>query len=309
MFCRFTLMASAPTLASSTKETTNYARLCRLLVDGGTKALRYTFGKFHSPANLSTVLKANHSTLQSLKNKKIINATQWGKLYPSTPLSVTSEDFDITLLIVLLRNICHLAAPATGWDGLPPASDTSIEANLARVKYYRNTVYGHALKASVDDPTFNSLWQDISAALIALGVDAAAMKKLKTDTMDPDTKKHFRELLKEWKKDEDNIKDQLDKMEGMDKYCLVPLKNKCLFLTLIGCSWGSNESFELAKINFSFQRSRTHLKKIELTSNRRTASSSMLVILLVSCSDVNFIHPDPRKAMYVLGYSLINKMC
>ena len=124
-------------------------------------------------------MKANHSTLQSLKNTKIINATQWGKLYPSTALSVTSEDFDITLLIVLLRIISHLAAPATGWDGLPPASDTGIEANLARVKYYRNSVYGHAMQASVDDPTFHSLWQDISAALTALGVDAAAIKKTK----------------------------------------------------------------------------------------------------------------------------------
>ena len=236
MFCRFTLMASAPTLASSTLETTNYARLCRLLVDGGTKALRYTFDKLHSPANLCTVLKANHSTLQSLKNTKIINATQWGKLYPSTALSVTSEDFDITLLIVLLRIISHLAAPATGWDGLPPASDTGIETNLARVKYYRNSVYEHAMQASVDDPTFHSLWQDISAALTALGVDAAAIKKLKTETMDPDTKQHYQELLKEWKKDEDNIKDQLDKMEGIDECCLVPLKNKCPFLTLIGCS-------------------------------------------------------------------------
>ena len=219
MSFRFTLMASAPTLAPSTKETTNYARLCRLLVDGGTKALRYTFDKIHSPANLFNVLKAGsaeHSTLQSLKRKRIINATQWGKLYPSPPSSVTSEDFDITLLTVLLRNICGLAAPATGWDSLPPASDTSVEANIARVKYYRNSVYGHASQASVDNPTFNSLWQGVSAALVVLGVDAAAIRKLKTETMDPDTEKHYRELLKEWKKDEDNIKDQLDRMEGIN---------------------------------------------------------------------------------------------
>ena len=217
-------MASAPTLATSSKETTNYARLCRLLVDGGTKALRYIFDKFHSPANLFTVLKAGspeHSTLQSLKKKRIINATQWGKLYPSPPSSVTSEDFDITLLMVLLRNMCGLAAPATGWDSLPSASDTSVEANIARVKYYRNSVYGHASQASVDDPTLNSLWRDISAALVALGVDAAAITKLKTETMDPEMEKHYRELLKEWKKDEDNIKDQLDRMEGIFYQCFV----------------------------------------------------------------------------------------
>ena len=211
-------MASAPSFTPSSKETTNYARLCRLLVDGGTKALRYTFGKFHSPANLSTVLKANHSTLQSLKNKKIINATQWGKLYPSPPSSVTSEDFDITLLMVLLRNICGRSAPAStrSWDSLPPVSDASVEANIVRVKYYRNSVYGHASQASVDDSTFNTLWQDIRAALVALGVDAAAITKLKTETMDPDTETHYRELLKEWKKDEDNIKEQLDRMEGIN---------------------------------------------------------------------------------------------
>ena len=219
MSFRFTLMASAPTLAPSTKETTNYARLCRLLVDGGTKALRHLFDRFHSPANLFNVLKAGsaeHSTLHSLKKKRIINATQWGKLYPSPPSSVTSEYFDITLLMVLLRNICGLTAPSTGWDSLPPASDTSVEANIARVKYYRNSVYGHASQASVDNPTFNSSWQAVSAALVVLGVDAAAITKLKTETMDPDTEKHYRDLLKEWKKDEDNIKDQLDRMEGIN---------------------------------------------------------------------------------------------
>ena len=214
-------MASAPTLASSTEETTNYARLCRLLVDGGTKALRHTFDRLHSPANLFNVLKASsaeHSTLQSLKRKRIINATQWGKLYSSSPSSVTSEDFDITLLMVLLRNICGLTAPSTGWDSLPPASDTSVEANIARVKYYRNKVYGHAIQASVDDPTFNTLWKDINGALVALGVDAASINRLKTESIDPDVEAHCRELLKDWKKDEDNIKEKLETLEGM-KQC------------------------------------------------------------------------------------------
>ena len=223
MSCRSTVMASAPTLAPSSKQTTNYARLCRLLVDGGTKALRHTFDKLHSPVNLFDVLKAgssHHSTLQSLKKKRTSNDTQWVKLYPSPHSSVTSGDFDITLLMVLLRNVCGLAAPATGWDSLPPALDSSVEANIARVKYYRNTVYGHASQASVDDPTFNSLWRDISAALIALGVDAAAIAKLKTETMDPDTEKHYSEA-KERK--EDNIQDQIDKMKGIDEYFIILL--------------------------------------------------------------------------------------
>ena len=224
MSCSTTLMASVGTLAPSSRETTNYARLNRLLVDGGTQALRYTFDQFHSPANLFNVLKPGspeHLTLQSLRRKKIIDATQWGKLYPSPPSYVTSKDFDITLLMVLLRNICRLTAPGRGWDSLPPALDTSVEANIARVKYYRNLVYRHASQASVDDGTFNSLWRDVSAALIALGVDAAAIAKLKTEPMDPDTETHYRELLREWKKDEDNIKGQLVEMKGIDEYFII----------------------------------------------------------------------------------------
>ena len=207
--------------------------------------MRYTFDKFHSPANLFYVLKAGspeHSTLQSLKRKRIINATQWGKLYPSHPSSVTPEDFDITPLMVLLRNICGLTAPGTGWDSVPSASDTSIEANIARVKYYRNSVYGHASQASVDDLTFNSLWRDISAALTPLGVDTAAIAKLKTETMDPDTEKHYRKLLKDWKKDEDNIKDQLDEMEGIDEYLIILF---LLWTNLIEWKVLTNKSFEV----------------------------------------------------------------
>ena len=214
-------MASAASLpVSSTKETTNYARLCRLLVDVGSQALRDTFDGIHPPAGLHGVLAHTnpaHATLQFLRKKNILNPTQWGKLYPSIPSSVSSGTFDITLLMILLRNICGLHSPATGWNSLPPPADTSKEANIVRVKYYRNTVYGHASQASVDDVTFNTYWQDISNALVTLGGASygTAINKLKNVTMDPDTEEHYRELLRQWKKDEDSIKDKLEEIEGM----------------------------------------------------------------------------------------------
>ena len=212
-------MASAATPASpSTKETTNYARLCRLLVDVGSQALRDTFDAIHPPVGLHTVLGRHleHATLKSLWKKRILNPTQWGKLYPTIPSSVSSAGFDITLLMVLLRNICKLAPPSTGWDSLPPPADVSKQANIARLKYYRNTVYGHASQASVDDAAFNNYWQDISNAIVGL-VGAgygAAISKLKNGCMDPDTEKHYRQLLKQWKEDEDNVKEKLQEIEG-----------------------------------------------------------------------------------------------
>ena len=161
-------MASAPPATPSTKETTNYARLCCVLVDVGTCVLRDCFDAICTPPNLHKVLVVSRPTLQPLRSRRIINATQWGKLFPAIPASVSSRDFDITLLMILLRNICGLASPVTGWDALPATSDVSREADIARVKYFRNTVYAHAEHASVDDATFNKHWKDIRDTLVRL---------------------------------------------------------------------------------------------------------------------------------------------
>ena len=205
-------MACAAPTASSSKETTNYARLCRLLVDVGTQALRDTFDAIHAPANLQTVLAGNKTMLQSLRTKKIINPTQWGKLFPAIPNSVSSRDFDVTLLMVLLRNTCGLLSPITGWDALPAVTDVTHEADIARVKYFRNTVYAHAEQASVDDVTFNTYWQDIRDTLVRLGgvKYKTAIDNLETECMDPDIEDHYKELLNQWKRDENNVKDQLE---------------------------------------------------------------------------------------------------
>ena len=205
---------SAPGVAS-TNETTNYARLCRLLVDIGTQALRDTFDTIHPPANLYTVLSANKSTLQSLKDKKVISPVQWDKLFPVISTAVSSRDFDTTLLMVLLRNICGLSPPLAGWDSLPDASEGSLEADLARIKYYRNTIYGHAEQASVDDVKFNDSWCDIRETLVRLAGDtyAAAVDSLKGECMDPQIEDHYKELLRQWKEDENSVKKRLDQID------------------------------------------------------------------------------------------------
>ena len=207
-------MASGPAAFASTQENTNYARLCRLLVDVGCTVLRDNFDSMHPPANLHGVLSSPSvfSTLQSLKKKRVLNPLQWGKLFPVIPSTVSSVNFDVTLLMVLLRNICGLSpAVSTGsWDKLPPDSDNSTEANIVRIKCYRNDVYGHATKASVDDPTFNALWQKISIAILALGSGyGTVISQLKTECMDPATEAHYQKLLSDWKKDDDYLKEIL----------------------------------------------------------------------------------------------------
>ena len=210
-------MAPAAPTFHSTKKTTNYARLCRLLVDVGAHALRETFDKKRPTGSLDTVLSTpqTHAILQILRTKRVLNATQWGKLFPAITSSVSSTNFDITLLIILPRNICGLVPPPTGWDSLPAAANLTPEADIVRIKYYRNTVYGHASEASVDDATFSQYWQDIQDALVRLGGTCYqdAIDDLKTDCMDPESEEHYQELLKQWVKDEISIKERLDQIE------------------------------------------------------------------------------------------------
>ncbi|XP_022803779.1 uncharacterized protein LOC111341091 [Stylophora pistillata] len=199
-----------------TKETTNYARLCRLLVDVGSGVLRQTFERKRPPGNLDTVLSSPpvHTVLLSLKKKKVLNPLQWGKLYPTVRCSVSSKNFDITLLMVLLRNICGIVAPPTGWNTLPTAADMSLEADIVRIKCYRNIVYGHASEALVDDTTFNRYWQDIQGPVVRLGGAEyqSAIGDQKKECMDPDFEEHYKELLRQWVKDEVSIKERLDEM-------------------------------------------------------------------------------------------------
>ena len=133
-------------------------------------------------------------------------------MYPAIPSTVSSANFDISLLYILLRNICDLATPATGWENSPATTDQSLEADIIRIKNFRNSVYAHVSKASIDDTTFNGYWSDIRDVLVRLGGASydEAITTLETECMDPSVEADCKNLLKEWKKQDDYITDQLD---------------------------------------------------------------------------------------------------
>ena len=73
----------------------------------------------------------------------------------------SSKDFDITLMICLLRNLIrHIAIK----DRLPSATDTSLRADLSRIKYYRNIIV-HCDSALIDDTDFESYWKDVTPVI------------------------------------------------------------------------------------------------------------------------------------------------
>ena len=170
--------------------------------------LRNIFDYYQPPANLAANLSSRHihSILTRLRHRNILNGSQWDKLFPppgrGTPNSI---NFDITLLFLLLRNICGLSPPLSGWDRMPPASDTSFEANLARIKFYRNELYGHVTTTGIQTSVFDVKWQEVSSLLVSLGLNQSKVDRLKREPCGED----YVSAVTEWMKNDEEIQFQL----------------------------------------------------------------------------------------------------
>ena len=201
----------------STAGKANFQRLSRLLISGGTCLLREIFDGICPPFNLPTIL-SNPATKKLLKGAKLTKP-QWDCLYPSPGMYGRSTDFDVTLLFRLLRTICNLAPPAMGWDVLPAPVDHSLTAELARIKYYRNTVYGHVKQdMEVTDDQFPSLWQEISGALVGVAGQISHAKKTEwqgaidkflTDPLTEEDERNVEELIR-WYNNDVEVKKSIE---------------------------------------------------------------------------------------------------
>ena len=208
----------------TTDEKANFQRLTRLLMRGGLALLREVFDSIHPPASLPAVLlnPTIKSNLKKLKGKKVLTQPEYNCLYfPPSGAYMKSTDFDISLLCKLLRAICSLTPPATGWDILPNSTDHSLEADLARIKFYRNKIYGHNHSMEITSADFEKLWREISEALlrIANSISSAKRDEWKKsieiffhEPLTPDAKECVDELRLWYLMDMDT-KDKLEKLD------------------------------------------------------------------------------------------------
>ena len=180
----------------ATDEKANFQRLTRLLMRGGLALLKEVFDSIHPPPNLPAVLSnaVIKTQLQTLKRNRVLTHPEWNCLYnPSGPGTYgKSTYFDISLLCKLLREICGLTPPATGWDILPNSTDHSLEADLARIKFYRNKIYGHNHSMEITNVDFKKLWMEISEALLRI---ASIISSAKRDEWKKSIERFFLEPL------------------------------------------------------------------------------------------------------------------
>ena len=116
------------------KESSNYMRLCHLIVTVCTHVLRCVLDK-HVPDLYCALHKHMWILTQCSLNKQ-----QKALLYPKgQPAKViSSKQFDISLLYILLRNIAGIKEHSRGWGKTPTDGDMSLSACIEKIRFSKN---------------------------------------------------------------------------------------------------------------------------------------------------------------------------
>ena len=77
----------------------------------------------------------------------------------------------------IVTNNMPTYSPLTGWDNLPNDSDHSLEADMVRIKFYRNEVYGHTKNLEIPDDQFDDLWRQMSKDLLRIAANLSRQKQ------------------------------------------------------------------------------------------------------------------------------------
>ena len=142
----------------------NHARVCNALVTVCADGLRDILLSQipHGYIDFYGLLRARKPVLVAMRN---LRQEQLDILFPDPRghYTGTVDQFDITLLYTLIRNISSVTSPVTGWGKAPADNprDTSLGAATERIRICRNCVSGHSMDGMLDDQSFEHYWKDI----------------------------------------------------------------------------------------------------------------------------------------------------
>ncbi|XP_052081616.1 uncharacterized protein LOC127719499 isoform X2 [Mytilus californianus] len=212
-------LSKVAAIPSLPEEETNFLRFANLLIRISPKAVRVVFDKYFQPCGLNVVLNQSKEKLETLKKKKILNKSQMDLLYPIKGYS-KSSDMDLTLMICLLRNLQKMKIE----DILPAAALISEEADLSRIKYYRNWI-AHNTTGYIDKEDFLAMWTNVCEAIQRIG--GASFKTECDILMSSDLDSSYREVYVSFAQQErrlEKVEEEYNKVDeelqsAMEKIC------------------------------------------------------------------------------------------
>ncbi|XP_061191667.1 ankyrin-1-like [Saccostrea echinata] len=189
---------------TSTRQTTNTARMARLILGPCTDVLRDILRKEISPTNLSKKVKQWTDNLNNNKLRIPLFQSQIDTIFPSPTYQYGGNysDLDISTLCIILRNVSKIPPHLKGWGEIPDPADRSVAANIERIRLLRNKYYGHIADIALSDSNFNEEWRNILDIVVELEghlgtsiVYQESVKEIKTCSMDPELQHKYINML------------------------------------------------------------------------------------------------------------------
>lgn len=141
----------------------NSIRLNELLIVARS-ALRDALRSRHPPDRYDSVLKTHE---HNLKNNK--HCPELRKLFTdSEQYTGDFDEFDISCLYTLLREIGYIAPHNNGWGKEPQDSDNSMSAHIERLRLFRNKI-AHSNNESFSNENFTKEWSKLHTSIVEVG--------------------------------------------------------------------------------------------------------------------------------------------
>lgn len=112
------------------------------------------------PADLYERIKSSPTNGKGYLRKEQLNIC-----FIPPPGEADYNDFDVTLLYTLIRNLCWTSLrPTQGWGKVPDSSHTGIGDDIERLRLMRNR-FAHANSAGIPNADFDCLWNDLKSVI------------------------------------------------------------------------------------------------------------------------------------------------
>ena len=178
-------------MADRDKESQNFFRMVKLIVDVGSSVLRDVLLKALAPDTLDNILQTNIYKINTLHYgiPKVLFDDEFSLLTETPP---DPEKFDITLLVKIFRSICpsicpHLVPLTHNWNPQSPPGPSAISLadDIHRMRDFRNSIFAHIASTRVTNAKFLSLWPEVRTVIIRMASHGSTGLKQKIeDTID-----------------------------------------------------------------------------------------------------------------------------
>ncbi|XP_078341072.1 uncharacterized protein LOC144627562 isoform X2 [Crassostrea virginica] len=196
---------------ASDKDRTRFFKLSLVIIDELTQILRDLLLTNVSPTQIYKKVKRStfRNTLRPHQISVIKKAQNDGY-----------RKFDISLLYILLRNVCpNITPPSQGWgvSTMPSPNEVTVGDDIERIRLIRNNLFGHISEAAIKETIFKDNLSTISGICTRMQTLLSKdyvkrLQEAEESSIDADTENKYIDLIKRLVDEEKDIIDKITEL-------------------------------------------------------------------------------------------------